>query len=633
MLKSEGLGPSFTLFVCLRNGSFAPSEERVAKLSDLLSKTQGKTVILGLNAREISLLRKQGLSFSGEADLENEPFMSDVNSKAIQMAASWYAEPALKPFLEQEGLNSGELIQHGMTYFLVGILKDIAFISGLCSHENLKQIFFCDLNEISLMPSNTQTRVLLERWWQAIPPVKPHLKVNSSPLRRLLPILWRIVSACVELSWPQSRRTILISGDLKHMLPVIEELGKDKKNCFIYLRDEYGIRQLPLFLKKRISFYSFPNIQKNGEDNQWQFFSKAVHDSDCFTFRGISFWCFHSESFKKKFFVLFDGFAPMVRSLKNLLWEKQVKGILADEDVCTFNKTLILMANRKNVPSLVIQHGAPFWIVPIALAPVSCSKIAAWGEYSRELLAEWGVPPEKIKITGVPRYDAFLKKKRNPKSIRKKVCKDLALATGKKIFVLATDPFHEADRADFVGNYLTQEEIRKLIFTVIEAVKAFPNAELVIKLHPRDRYEDFTNAWIQEAGASDVKVVRTYSTPDLVQACDVLLTICSTVAIEAILCDKPVITVNLRGGRDLQPHAEKGVAVGAKDARTLKEAIKRILSEPAAAAELKKNRGKVIPEYVFSTDGKSSARAAQVLSNLMAGHFQRNPSQSMKAFS
>jgi CDP-glycerol glycerophosphotransferase (TagB/SpsB family) len=261
----------------------------------------------------------------------------------------------------------------------------------------------------------------------------------------------------------------------------------------------------------------------------------------------------------------------------------------------------------------VIQHGAPFEMVKMALAPVTCTKIAAWGSHSQELLREWGVPADKIEVTGAPRYDAFAAQPSSDS--RQEVIRDFNLSRAKKMVIFAADPFHEPERADFVGNSLTLAEQRHVVHALIRIFTQMSDCQLIVKLHPRERYESFFQKWINEAGGGQtIRLARSYSTRKLLQSCDLLITVCSTVAIEALICKKPVITVNFSGGPDLQPHAEKGVALKAVHEEGLERAIRNAFSSPQNLSE---RREAVLVEYVGKLDGSSSRRVADLLEQLM----------------
>ncbi len=604
------------LFLCSRNPSFS-LQPRLKSLAGFLKK-DSVPIILGLNPQEQASLKASGFSFLTEGDFEHEPFMADVNQTANQLAARWCEENHLAEALHYRGINLGTLIQHPMTYFLLQPLRDIALLEGVLRSTPGLSVYQADETRVHEAPVKNVSLEFLLKDWASVKP-RPVLPPKQGIFRGLIALFWRILSPVLLSLQPKSADRILISSDLKHALPVMSELKENKTSQFVFLRDQYGIRQASSFIQGNIPFFVPPSGVRDSAavDLIKLRLEKPLSQSSSFVYKGLPFLPLIQEAMLQKFCPVLAESKKRIDYFFAFLKSAEIRGILMDEDVCPFNKTLALTANQLGVPSIVIQHGAPFWIVQIALAPVSCTKIAAWGTYSKKLLLDWGVPEERIEVTGVPRYDTFIQEKL-PAGLKDEVMRELGLDPSKKIAVLATDPFHEPGRADFVGNYLQQEELRKLVQTVIEAARSFQDVQLVIKLHPRDRYEEAARQWVKEAGAENsVIVTRTYSTPNLVRTCDVLLTVCSTVAIEAMLCDKPVVTINMQGGRDLQPHAELGAALGARDLESLKGSIFKSLNDEKTRETLRAGRQRVISEYVSELDGKAAARTAALLESLV----------------
>ena len=612
-------GP-YTLILCNRHRSFSIQEDRMVYLLELLGKITQKVIILGLNLEEGIKVKEQGIVFFSEVDFEKEGLLNDINETAIRMATEWYQLPQIRNFLEYQGVNLGEVIQHPMTYFLLQPLKDIAVLDFLISRGLIHRCYFCGKEKSKeIFEEKYSVNHLLEEW--DTPVLSEYLQMShdlKSYVRKLSGILWKVFNLAFNTINIRKTKTILISSDFKHITPMVKHFAEDEDTRLVYLRDNYAIRHFLFFLKERISFYICASSCRTPRQNEWDTFSQIVIDSKAFFYKGVSFWPFIALAFKEEYYSKIEYFRQRIKAFYKFLRRIDVSCILVDEDVCPFNKSLIFVANQLKIPSLVIQHGAPFESVPIALAPVSCSKIAAWGEYSKELLMKWKVPESKIEITGVPRYDKLLNYRKVMDEITFNVKKEFGIKAGKLFAVFAMDPFHEPGRSDFTGIYLTQKDLRELMHLVVQVSNSFPNLELIIKLHPRDQHESHFHQWLQEAKPNrTIRVLRSYPTYKLVLACDFLMTICSTVAIEALLCYKPVVALNIRGGADLQPHCQNGVAIRAGTKGELENAIKDIEQNGEMVQKIKRMRETVIPYYIYSEDGRASERVAKIVRKLM----------------
>lgn len=610
------------LVLCGRDNSFSLHDDRVSALAGFLKNAPGskRPAVFGLNAADIEWLSARDLDFLRENDFESGPYLKDVNAEAIRMALEWPRLDGVAAILAVEGINTGECLSHPVTYFLLGVLRDIALLDGLL-REKTAEVYACDWKgRVQPVSVPRQTRALFEYWYGLHrPEAKNEAGSAVSLARQGMGLFWRLASPVIR-RWPGRGNTeILLSSDLKHVEPVRRVLRDKKRFGFTYLRDQYGIRQWRHFLGEKIPFYCISGQSCGARPERIEKrLAELLSGSGFFNYRNFDFFDTVKPHFMNKFLPKFSEIALWIPRFMSFLKKHRIRAILADEDVCPFNKTLLLAANRLEIASAVIQHGAPFKTVPIALAPVTASAIAAWGETSRELLLEHHVPEEKIHVTGVPRYDSF--HALDTAAARAETSKNLGLDLHKKWIVLAVDPFHEPGRADFVGNQLNQEDLEALIRCSVETVNAHPDWELIIKLHPRDRYENFAGNWLKRLNAGNhVRLLRTFPTPLLVSACDVVLVQCSTVAIEAMMMDKPVILVNLTAGEDIQPHAERGAALRAVNVPSLEACLMTLLYDKDACREQIKKARSVLSEYIHLQDGKSSERAANLMESLISG--------------
>ncbi len=623
MPRSDGgvLTEIALLVLISRRDSSNPAERLLAlkQISQDLSP-RNRAVVIGLPDSEKIPLRETGL-FLFEENFEQEPFMQKVNDDAFKTAGDWYLQPELSGILETEGLQTASLIQHPFTYFLLAYFRDTALLSGLLNQHSVMSIRLLHQDGCLEPPDRTLEKALSFLW----PPerteraAKPLYESGSGLKDKSLQALWKSANIFFNFLLFRKKLSVLICSDLKHCDTVIPHLAKNTSVRLTLLRQKAGIRFWKFALRHFISMKFLPFSALEHEDTDlWNRLDRALSHSDVFKRSGVNLWPLMKPSFRSRLFSRLHPLGALYQEALNFLKKEKISAILFDEDVTPYNKTLATAARKLKIPSLVIQHGAPFRTVPIALAPVTASKIAAWGPYSRELLLSWGVPDHQISLTGVPRYDRFDEALNRQAEARKKVLRDIGGKSEQKIVVLATDPFHEDGRADFVGHYLSRENTQRLLDTVFRALAPFNDVCLVVKLHPRDPHEAYTQERILNSGLKDrVKLLRLYSTPSLLLACDILMTPCSTVAIEAMMLRKPVITINLEGGRDLQPHAETGAAVGAKDLESLSAALHKILHDDRFRNGQIERSLNVIPKYLARPEGGASYAAARVLLELI----------------
>jgi glycosyltransferase involved in cell wall biosynthesis len=242
-------------------------------------------------------------------------------------------------------------------------------------------------------------------------------------------------------------------------------------------------------------------------------------------------------------------------------------------------------------------HGLPGYVEGVDIAVLSPA--------AKEWFIRDGIPPEHLFVIGQPRFDLILKQKYNPARLRS----ELGIPEDKGIIVLATQPM--------VESYLwTEKEREKFIKVVAEGMKDFPEKQLVMKLHP-DENMDIYRQILGNIGDDKTTVCRDTDTYELLHACDLLITFYSTVALEAMLFNKPVITMNLFGKTDIFPFARSGAALGVYQAAELVPAMKKALYDAAAREELARKSREFACEHAYKPDGQASKRGAELILQLL----------------
>ena len=91
----------------------------------------------------------------------------------------------------------------------------------------------------------------------------------------------------------------------------------------------------------------------------------------------------------------------------------------------------------------------------------------------------------------------------------------------------------------------------------------------------------------------------------------------STVGIEALILDKPLIDVNLTKMPFYQDYVKEGVALGVRNEEDLLPAIKSILENEVVRKKLEKNRQKYVYEHAYKMDGKAAERVTNLIKEMI----------------
>ena len=301
-------------------------------------------------------------------------------------------------------------------------------------------------------------------------------------------------------------------------------------------------------------------------------------------------------------------------------------------DLGVLERLFLVEARRRAIPSLLVQDGV------IALEPPSgasvadhrrlvralltalglrlpdarpyglngADQIAVMGEaFARHLIA-YGVPEERIAITGQPRYDDLHALKRGtatPKPL------SVPLPAGHKIILFTSQPYVR-DQMCSVG------EARRIWQTVINGVKELGEGHhLVAKLHPAEDVA-WTRRWLADVLAADCTLTRDDDVLSLAFRADALVTVISTTALEALYLEKPVILLDACGVKQPIPYVPSGAALEARTAADLTLRLKEALYDESVRARLAQARRAFVPRHLDIADGRASERVAELVRTL-----------------
>jgi spore coat polysaccharide biosynthesis predicted glycosyltransferase SpsG len=228
--------------------------------------------------------------------------------------------------------------------------------------------------------------------------------------------------------------------------------------------------------------------------------------------------------------------------------------------------------------------------------------IAVVSPFARDAHIKMGAPAEKLFVTGQPRFDLIDQSKSSSQAIMAQ----LKVPQNKGIIVLATQP---------LSALWTEEERKEFLEAILNVMAEFPEKQLVIKLHPSDKMEEYQQ--MSAVKNSNVIICQHIDLYGLLRSCDVLITAHSTVALEAMILNKPVITVNLTGRPDVMPYAESGAALGVYLKEDLAPAIDTTLYNDHVREDLAKKREEFVFEHAYKLDGQATGRVVELMMRLI----------------
>lgn len=276
---------------------------------------------------------------------------------------------------------------------------------------------------------------------------------------------------------------------------------------------------------------------------------------------------------------------------------------LVDENT-PLMKSVVDAAKAEGVKTVALQHGTMHPLHPayrfsqeeISGQPQPDLTLT-WGEYWENLLMEYGnYPKERLGVSGQVRTDVIpTLGALQPSQIIP------GLSDSHPVLVYASQPQRDPEIRD------------RCNLDVFKAAAHFPDLQVLVKLHPREKDLDYFHRLAKQAGCTNYHLVEKADLYQVISICDVLITSFSTVGTETIYFRKPLLLIDhLR--QDIQGYFKEGVAFQAANAEELQSHIKGIL-----AGELKIEESayqSYIEKYAYRIDGKAATRCIEQIISL-----------------
>ena len=310
--------------------------------------------------------------------------------------------------------------------------------------------------------------------------------------------------------------------------------------------------------------------------------------------------------------------------------------IVIGNDSGFIERFIISMAKARGIPTLLIQDGIVERILKIRYISLErlrslfkriahsfaawigfipqctlygcggCDYLAVVGEYTRNLLIDRGVDPASIIITGQPRYDSLFHL-RNSSYYDEKI--RLQTKEEKKIILFT---------GELLDKYKTNDLDDKQLIEVLKTIAKHFSAthHLIIKTHPSESINDY-DRYLNDEDRFFISV-RDDNLFNLLGSADVLITQGSTVMLEAMVCKKPVVILDLRRLRKNRPLMQSGALLVVYDREELISKVEKALFDKSTRESMFIAQDKVIREHLFLPDGEAGRRVAEVIDMIIA---------------
>ena len=590
--------------------------------------------IFALDFSSEHLLKTQKISFEKNNFLTDEDYLK-IDSIAYNLVTTWYLDENFKDDLIFEKINFGHLIEMELfQYFLNVITKAFLtkkildkyqpttvisstqindYISKICEKKYVKHVTVDTKNE-SLVLENLNIKLNMGKIPISfkISRQKYHLLKNFSEN-----IFLRITNSKYKNS-NEKKSVLLFEFNSELYEELLSELSlKDKNilllntrkpaiwnlktqkiisktNCKVVLLDSY---------KKNIQ-QKITEEQKHFENKLNDLFNNDLLFENLFSINLLSLWPSLKQSFSQICKSRFLESLKRIYLLKEFLYNSNISVILIWAETAQEEKELIQVAKELGIPIVLLQHAMAASEDIFSKSGRFISHLSYSSLSDKQVV--WGPQAEKYSITknqnknvisiGSPRHDKFFNFKKT-------------LLKSNVILFAPTKP------APLLSKNLTINSVANfvnLINEVIIIIKKFPDKKLIIKPHPTPAIS--VNV-IDIAKQIDPKILFTYDSDilKLIGNCELLITTNnSTIAIEAMMLDKPVISLQTETSALDENIVKENAILSITETNELEPTLKKIFLNDDFKNQLLQNSNNFLEKY-FSNPGTASKTLSNIL--------------------
>lgn len=297
-------------------------------------------------------------------------------------------------------------------------------------------------------------------------------------------------------------------------------------------------------------------------------------------------------------------FDALKESLENALEILKPHKLVIGYDITPEGRMAVYLCKNKMIPSICIQHGS------IAGEPMDGEHIVEnyilYGSKAKDYLVEIGNKQDILKVFGAPYLDAKL----GYRSERGHVYQALEIPKQNKIILVALSG---------PGHCTTFEHFNQIVKSLVEFAKVNSTINLIFKLHRKDNIKNYQPIFNQIGFSCPVIESKSTRFPNDIffwlNISDILITGSSTVALEAMLKGKPVVTIDYQNQYQnidfIKLNCTYHVSREALLSQTINIALKQNRED-----DISINSKRFINEYFYTEKKPASIRIAEWLINV-----------------
>jgi len=267
------------------------------------------------------------------------------------------------------------------------------------------------------------------------------------------------------------------------------------------------------------------------------------------------------------------------------------------------------VAAARGIPTGVFMHGSIS--ADVLQSHHIADHLVVFGEVHRqELVQHHGLQEDQVSVCGAPNLD---QRPQQTGLVHPMLSKRLGIRPDEPWILVATSG---------PGHRISHRHHQFVIQHLMRLSAALPDVPVVIKLHRKDRLA-FYQEGLKNCGLTKLFVIAhdVYGFPqdiyDWLQGCRLVLTGASTVAMESMLMDVPVVTMDFCDEIHHVDFIDVGATTHVTTPESMEHAVRAILAGKGPRPDVLASAKAFLERSFHSLDGKSSRRGALALVDLM----------------
>ncbi len=335
---------------------------------------------------------------------------------------------------------------------------------------------------------------------------------------------------------------------------------------------------------------------------QWKSLRNAPGLQASFTHEGVGFGDLARPEFAATMLLQLPWAVRSMLEIRAVLAHVRPSVLCLYAESSGWGRAALAACRQTGTPTVAMQHGIvypkyySYWHEADEEACPLPDRTAVFGASARRLLMALGrYPAASLVLTGSPKYDDLVHaaERWDRTALRAR----LGVSPGERLVLVASR---------FRGIRETHQSIGSAFLRLILAIESLPNVVCLVKPHPAEDARSYEEC-VRAAHAARVRVLPPSSElTELLWSSDLLVTVESQSAIEALVLNRPVLILNMP--TNLRALVDEGVALGVKTGDEPSMALKAVLFDPVTLERLRSARERYLADLALGMDGQATRR-------------------------